>query len=60
MIKLIIFIVHYNNIEKFKGDTVIVRLLQEMNTKLIDICLFSKNIPISSEIQKSMKNENFK
>ena len=48
---------YYNNIEKFKGDTVIVRLLQEMNTKLIDVCLFSKNIPISSEIQKSMKNE---
>jgi hypothetical protein len=44
---------YYKNMEEFKGDTVISRLLMEVSTRLIDLNLFTQNIPIITPIQKN-------
>jgi len=44
---------YYKNIEEFKGDTVISRLLMEVSNRLIDLNLFTQNIPIITPIQKN-------
>jgi hypothetical protein len=41
---------YYKEIEKFKGDPVLMQLLQEVNVKLNDVSMFVENIPIFTEI----------
>ena len=48
---------YYKQIEKFKGDQVISRLLQNIQLKSIDMILFMQNIPHCSNMKKVMKNE---
>ena len=47
----------YKPIEKFKGDTVIVDLLNNVKVKMIDMNVFIQNIPLYTEIHKVMKNQ---
>jgi hypothetical protein len=51
---------YYQKIEKFKEDKILLRLLLEIDTKLLDINLFVENIPIQSEIVKMLDGENVK
>lgn len=46
------------SIEKFKGDKVIINLLQHMSIHLVDIQLFIQLIPKQTEIVKNIINEN--
>jgi hypothetical protein len=48
---------YYKDIEKFKGDSVLMEYLKEINTKLIDLHVFIQVLPIQSEIKKTLKNE---
>jgi hypothetical protein len=54
---------YYEKIEKFKGDKVLMRLLQEIagtsnnNGKLTDLPLFLQNLPFFTEIVKNMGDE---
>ena len=48
---------YYQKIEKFKEDKVLLRLLTEIDTKLLDINLFLENIPIQTEIIKIVDGE---
>lgn len=48
---------YYKQIEKFKGDQVISKLLQTIQLKSIDMILFMHNIPHCSNMKKMMKNE---
>lgn len=48
---------YYKQVEKFKGDEVIKQLLQNIQTKSIDMILFLQNIPHFSDMKKIMKNE---
>lgn len=45
---------YYSDIEKFKGDAVILRLLQEVGIRLVDLNTFVQNIPINTEITKTV------
>jgi len=49
---------YYKDIEKFKGDAVLMNYLKEMNTKLIDLHVFIQILPIQTEIKKILRNEN--
>lgn len=44
---------HYESIEKFKMDTVVNRLLHEISAQLIELNLFTQNIPIITPIIKN-------
>ena len=46
---------YYEGIDKFKGDTSILRLLQEITFTLENVLLFSNNIPVISPIIKDGK-----
>jgi len=46
---------YYESIDKFKGDTTILRLLQEITITLENVQLFSNNIPVISPIIKDDK-----
>lgn len=50
---------YYEKIEKFKGDKVMLRLLQELSTsdRFTDLPLFLKNLPFFTEIVKDMGEE---
>jgi chaperonin cofactor prefoldin len=48
---------YYQKIEKFKEDKVLLRLLMEIDTKLMDITMFIENIPIQTEIIKLIDGE---
>lgn len=48
---------YYNQLEKFKGDEVLVHFLKQIQPKLIDMSLFVDNLPIHSNVNKLMKNE---
>lgn len=48
---------YYEQIEKFKQDTVIIRLLTEMDIRLVDILQFIENIPIYTPISKEIGTE---
>lgn len=48
---------YYKNIEKFKGDSVLKNLLNQIHVRLIDIVLFVHNLPCNSEIKKHLPNE---
>ena len=48
---------YYKDIEKYKGDDVLMTYLKEINTKLIDIHVFIQTLPIQTEIKKILKNE---
>lgn len=47
----------YKPIEKFKGDTVIVDLLNSVKIRMIDMNVFIQSIPLYTEINKIMKNQ---
>jgi hypothetical protein len=40
---------HYESLNEFRQDVVIVRLLQEVNKNLIELDIFVKNIPVHTE-----------
>jgi hypothetical protein len=48
---------YYNKLEKFKGDTVLLRLLQEIDTRLTDLPIFLQNLPFFTEIVKDMGDD---
>jgi len=48
---------YYKQIEKFKGDTVLKQLLNDIHTQLIDVVLFVHNLPCNTEIKKWLPNE---
>ena len=47
----------YKPIEKFKGDKVIINLLNSVKLKIIDMNVFIQSIPLYTEIQKTMTNQ---
>jgi hypothetical protein len=47
----------YKPIEKFKGDRVITDLLNIIKVKLLDMNVFIQSIPLYTEINKIMKNQ---
>jgi len=49
----------YTKIESFKDDEIIVELLKEINTSLLDIHMFVKNIPVYTEIIKETENNKY-
>jgi hypothetical protein len=51
---------YYEKIEKFKGDTTLMRLLNEVSEKLVDLNRFLQNVPVHTDIIKSMIGENDK
>jgi len=48
---------YYEKIEKFKGDSVLLRLLQEIDIRLTDLPIFLENLPFFTEIVKDMGDE---
>jgi len=46
---------YYKNIDKFKGDVTMVKLLQEISNTLVNIQLMANNIPVISPITKEEK-----
>jgi hypothetical protein len=48
---------YYESIEKFKGDKVLMTLLNEVTIRLVDINQFLQNIPINTDITKTFINE---
>ena len=44
---------YYEEINKFKQDTIIFKLLQELQTRLIDINIFMQHLPILTPIHKN-------
>jgi hypothetical protein len=48
---------YYNEIEKFKGDTVLMRLLQEVSERLVLLNTFAQNIPILTDTVKEIVDE---
>lgn len=48
---------YYNQLEKFKGDEVLVHFLKQIQPKLVDMSLFVDNLPIQSTVNKLIKNE---
>ena len=44
---------YYEKIEVFKKDTVVTRLLMEVSTRLIELNVFTQNIPIITPIKKA-------
>ena len=45
---------YYAKIEKFKGDAVLLRLLNEVSDRLVLLNLFAQNIPIHTEVVKEI------
>lgn len=43
---------HYEKIESFKGDNVILRLLMDLQMKLKDLNMFTQNIPVAFDFTK--------
>ena len=48
---------YYEKIEKFKGDSVLLRLLQEVDIRLTDLPIFLQNLPFFTEMVKDMGDE---
>ena len=48
---------YYSQIEKFKGDAVLMRLLQEVSDRLIMLNTFTQNIPIHTEVVTEVIDE---
>jgi hypothetical protein len=48
---------YYEKIEKFKGDLVLMRLLQEIDIRLTDLPIFLQNLPFFTEIVKDMGDD---
>jgi hypothetical protein len=44
---------YYEKMESFKKDTVVTRLLMEVSTRLIELNVFTQNIPIITPIKKA-------
>ena len=45
---------YYEKLETFKGDNVLLRLLQEVNTRLVSMNAFMQHIPVHTEIVKDI------
>ena len=50
----------HNKIETFRGDTTIIHIMQEISTQMVDMNLFIKSIPVQTEIQREIINEDGK
>jgi len=48
---------YYKEVEKFKKDAVLLRLLQEIGLRLVDVNLFAQQIPVYTEIKKKVEDE---
>jgi len=48
---------YYDNIEKFKGDPIILRLLMDIDNRLTDLPIFLQSLPFFTEIIKDMGDE---
>jgi len=48
---------YYEKIEKFKGDSVLLRLLQEVDVRLTDLPIFLENLPFFTEMVKDMGDD---
>jgi hypothetical protein len=48
---------YYSEIEKFKGDAVLMRLLQEVSDRLLLLNTFTQNIPVFTEVVKEIVDE---
>ena len=48
------------NIEKFKDDSVLLKLLRDIDRKMVDMIMFVKHVPKHTEITKTIINENDK
>jgi hypothetical protein len=48
---------YYKEVEKFKKDAVLLRLLQEIGLRLVELNLFAQHLPVYSEIKKTVNNE---
>jgi hypothetical protein len=48
---------YYEKIEKFKGDSVLMRLLQEIDVRLVDLPMFLQNLPFFTDIVKDMGDD---
>jgi hypothetical protein len=51
---------YYKEIEKFKQDPILIKLLQEVNIKLKDLYMFIENVPLFTEIVKETIDESGK
>ena len=49
----------YAKIESFRDDEILVELLKDVNTSLLDIHMFVKNIPVYTEIIKETENNKY-
>mgnify|MGYP001328798920 CR=1 FL=1 len=49
---------YYNKLKSFRGDQILINLLKEIVNQLIDINIFVKNIPVQTDIQKEIIDEN--
>jgi hypothetical protein len=48
---------YYEKIEKFKGDSVLLRLLQEVGVRLTDLPIFLQHLPFFTEMVKDFGDE---
>jgi hypothetical protein len=48
---------YYEEIERFKEDTILVRLLTEVGTRLVDLNLFVDSIPLHTEVVKEFPDD---
>ena len=48
---------YYEELEEFRQDTVLVRLLQEVSERLNDLNIFVKNIPVHTEVVREYPGE---
>ena len=48
---------YYEKIEKFKGDSVLLRLLMEVDLRLTDLPIFLQNLPFFTEMIKDMGDD---
>jgi hypothetical protein len=48
---------YYEELEEFRQDTVLVRLLQEVSERLNDLNIFVKNIPVHTEVVREYSGE---
>ena len=48
---------YYDKLEKFKEDSSLVKLLRDIDIKLVDLSLFTSSIPIKTEVIKEIMDE---
>jgi hypothetical protein len=48
---------YYEELEEFRQDTILIRLLQEVSVRLNDLNIFVKNIPVHTEVVREYPGE---